>query len=282
MKTLNSNQSQRPIISGYRGSASLIAASFLGAVFVVCPMEAQNVPSAPMLSIKEPAFTSTTQNATVPVTIQLLTTANAQTLQAQINGNDISSRLTLGACTYTSCSYNATLQTADVVRGTNVLSFSAADPNGSAEADQTKFEFTGLVSQGTVNHLIPAVAVRSVNLPGGADQNDFNNYKIVVGPGPNFAQRTYTPAGLTCSAGINSMQVLVLLRKTLSPEPKVGNGSGQACFGDAASLTTFLKGLPAGDLVLYPASSLHRVETITRGSRWASFFETSASSSSPE
>lgn len=28
----------------------------------------------------------------------------------------------------------------------------------------------------------------------------------------------------------------------------------------------------AGDLALYPASSLHRVEEITRGSRWASFF----------
>ncbi len=30
----------------------------------------------------------------------------------------------------------------------------------------------------------------------------------------------------------------------------------------------------AGDMVLYPASSLHRVEPITRGSRWASFFWT--------
>ena len=32
--------------------------------------------------------------------------------------------------------------------------------------------------------------------------------------------------------------------------------------------------LPAGDLVVYPATSLHRVEPVTRGSRWASFFWT--------
>jgi PKHD-type hydroxylase len=30
--------------------------------------------------------------------------------------------------------------------------------------------------------------------------------------------------------------------------------------------------LPAGDLILYPATSLHRVAPITRGSRWSSFF----------
>lgn len=32
--------------------------------------------------------------------------------------------------------------------------------------------------------------------------------------------------------------------------------------------------LPAGDMVLYPATSLHRVEPVTRGSRWSSFFWT--------
>ncbi|MFW7270147.1 Fe2+-dependent dioxygenase [Gluconacetobacter sp. Hr-1-5] len=32
--------------------------------------------------------------------------------------------------------------------------------------------------------------------------------------------------------------------------------------------------LPAGDLVLYPSTSLHSVRLITRGSRWASFFWT--------
>lgn len=30
--------------------------------------------------------------------------------------------------------------------------------------------------------------------------------------------------------------------------------------------------LPAGDMILYPASSLHRVAPITRGARWSSFF----------
>ena len=32
--------------------------------------------------------------------------------------------------------------------------------------------------------------------------------------------------------------------------------------------------LPAGHMILYPASSLHRVNAITRGSRWSSFFWT--------
>jgi PKHD-type hydroxylase len=30
--------------------------------------------------------------------------------------------------------------------------------------------------------------------------------------------------------------------------------------------------LPAGDMILYPATSVHRVELITRGERWAAFF----------
>jgi PKHD-type hydroxylase len=32
--------------------------------------------------------------------------------------------------------------------------------------------------------------------------------------------------------------------------------------------------LPAGDMIVYPTTSLHRVEPITRGSRWSSFFWT--------
>ncbi len=32
--------------------------------------------------------------------------------------------------------------------------------------------------------------------------------------------------------------------------------------------------LPAGDMIVYPSTSVHRVEPITRGSRWSSFFWT--------
>ena len=32
--------------------------------------------------------------------------------------------------------------------------------------------------------------------------------------------------------------------------------------------------LPAGDMIVYPATSLHHVTPITRGSRWSSFFWT--------
>ncbi|RAK59783.1 Fe2+-dependent dioxygenase [Phenylobacterium hankyongense] len=40
--------------------------------------------------------------------------------------------------------------------------------------------------------------------------------------------------------------------------------------------------LAAGDLILYPASSLHRVAPITRGSRWAAFFWTQSMVKSDE
>lgn len=40
--------------------------------------------------------------------------------------------------------------------------------------------------------------------------------------------------------------------------------------------------LAAGDMIIYPATSLHRVEAITRGSRWASFFWTQSMVKSDE
>ena len=45
---------------------------------------------------------------------------------------------------------------------------------------------------------------------------------------------------------------------------------GELVIGDG--LATARVKLPAGDMVLYPATSVHRVEAVTRGERWASFF----------
>jgi PKHD-type hydroxylase len=45
---------------------------------------------------------------------------------------------------------------------------------------------------------------------------------------------------------------------------------GELVFEDGVAART-LK-LPAGDAILYPATTVHRVEPVTRGERWASFF----------
>lgn len=52
-------------------------------------------------------------------------------------------------------------------------------------------------------------------------------------------------------------------------EPDTYDG-GELCVEDTYG--THRAKLPAGDLVLYPASSLHRVTPVTRGERVASFF----------
>ena len=45
---------------------------------------------------------------------------------------------------------------------------------------------------------------------------------------------------------------------------------GELLFEDGVSARPIK--LPAGDMILYPATTVHRVEPITRGERWASFF----------
>jgi hypothetical protein len=214
---------------------------------------AQSPGDEPLVSIVAPVFNSTQPGATVSVSVHFGTQAIQTTFHAQIDGTDISNLFApTGSCDMLGhCDMQADLPAQMLLAGTNIVTASVSGPNESAAVDRTSFEFTGPSPQGApVTHMIPAVSVKSVNLPANADANQTSSYQILVGPGPGFQQKVYTAQGLSCSAGINSMQVLVLQPQTLAPEASVGGGSGQSCFGNATELATFLKGLPKNDVVI--------------------------------
>jgi PKHD-type hydroxylase len=62
------------------------------------------------------------------------------------------------------------------------------------------------------------------------------------------------------------------LSSTLFLTPPEDYDGGELVVEDSYGAHTIK--LPAGSMVLYPAGSLHRVNEITRGARWSSFFWT--------
>jgi hypothetical protein len=226
---------------------SVILALTGGATWATTPGD------GPLLSILAPAFNSTQPGATVSVRVHFGTQAIQSTFHAQMDGTEISNLFApTGHCDLLGhCDMQADLPAQMLLAGTNIVTASVSGPNESAAVDRTSFQFTGPSTQGApVAHMIPAVSVKSVNLPANADANQTSSYQILVGPGPGFQQRVYSAHGLSCGAGINSMQVLVLQPQTLAPESRVGSGSGQSCFGNATELANFLKGLPKNDVVI--------------------------------
>ncbi len=121
--------------------------------------------------------------------------------------------------------------------GSNVITTSVAGTDSSADTDRVEFEYNTPANQAA----IPKVAGVSVNasyyVPN-APWNSVLSYQILVGPGPGFPQRVYDTSQLTCSAGIDSVQVLVLDSHTL--EPTSDGTNGQACFGTAPELTALV------------------------------------------
>ena len=74
------------------------------------------------------------------------------------------------------------------------------------------------------------------------------------------------------------MTLVTALVTGLSPAPTVAPtvASGEvvalAGVGIGVGLSTGAIKLPAGDMVIYPGTSVHRVDPVTRGARMASFF----------
>jgi hypothetical protein len=245
----------------------------LGGLLLVCAGAnawAQSPGDEPLVSIVAPAFNSTEPGATVSVRVHFGKQAIQSTFHAEMDGTNISNLFApTGSCdSLGHCDMQADLPAQMLLGGTNIVTAGVSGPNESAAVDRTSFEFTGPSAQGApVAHMIPAVSVKSVNLPANADANQTSSYQILVGPGPGFPQRVYSAQGLSCSAGINSMQVLVLQPQTLAPEGRVGNGSGQSCFGNATELASFLKGLPKNDVVIMNSflGSMSNVDTTAIG-----------------
>jgi hypothetical protein len=211
----------------------------------------------PLITILEPKFEHTYSRERLHARIRLSRDADPETFEAHLNGKDVSTFFSQagGSEFGPGCDKEAWLPDADLLQGTNILLINVMGPHQSTGAARAKFECdSGLLGSNTpVTRMIAGVAVNALNLPKGADPSDINNFQIIIGPGPGFPTIIYNAAKLSCPAGLNSVQVLALGRKTLEPEQAVAGNTdhpGQACFGDAGSLANFLKDLPQGDLVI--------------------------------
>jgi hypothetical protein len=247
------------------GAASVVAISAFMTLASVAPTSAnaglalesaapsqQPENQLPLVSIASPSYL-TTVTADAQVEVRFSPDAIASSFTARINGKDVTAYFSpSGRCgSYSACPLHGVIPQTDLLQGVNTLMLDVNGPNQSAGTARTQLLYRPVVvTSADTSEMIPSVAIKSVNLPQGADKLDYRSYQIVLGPGPGFSPIIYSAANLNCPAGLNSMQVLALERQELHPDATVGNGTGQACLGDARSLTTLLKSLPAGDLVI--------------------------------
>lgn len=91
----------------------------------------------------------------------------------------------------------------------------------------------------------------------------FNRYDVGMGFGAHVdgAIRMVPGAGLRMRADVSTTLFLT--------DPEEYDG-GELVIEDTFGAHAVK--LPAGDMIVYPATSLHRVEPITRGARWSAFF----------
>lgn len=209
----------------------------------------------PLATITEPRPNHTYQTPTVRMSLHFGSGADAGSFHAELNGMDFTSSFNpQGGCTGSGgCDKTAYVPSIALRHGDNVLTVDVGGPNQSVGTARAKFRFQSGASLAgdAVERLVPAVAVKSVDLVKWDDNlgKNVNEFQIVVGPGAGYPKKVYNAAGLNCSAGINSVQVLVLERGTLKPvniPGDVGSRPGEKCFGDAGSLASFLQSLSNG------------------------------------
>ena len=203
---------------------------------------------SPLIQVLDPVANTTYTDAVEAATVHLRPDADVASFQAQINGVDITRKFEqTSTCQSGVCNLRADLPANLLLHGTNALSVEVNGPDDTSADDVVKFQYQAPeVQDAPVSRLTPAVAVTSVQLRGGGSPTDYRSYEIVVGPGPDFPRTVYSASDLSCPNGIDSVQVLILQRQTLTPERQ----NSRECFGTAQALTTFLKAAPRGDLVI--------------------------------
>lgn len=92
----------------------------------------------------------------------------------------------------------------------------------------------------------------------------FNRYD----PGMTFG--AHTDNAIRTIPGAGGMRMRADVSTTIFLTPPEDYDGGELVVEDTYG--THAVKLPAGHMVVYPASSLHRVNPVTRGSRWGSFF----------
>jgi hypothetical protein len=216
---------------------------------VACASAATRAPGdSPLISIKTPVWNETVADSEVTATVKLRADADVSTFRAQLNGRDVSADFEQTSdCRNGLCDRKAYLRGKGFLHGMNALSVEVASSAGAEGDSRVQFDYEApYIQSEPASKLTPSVAVSSVRFRSGGSPTDYKSYDIVVGPGPDFPEQVYLGSDLTCGAGINSVQVLVLQRKTLSPAAT----NARQCFSDAASLAAFLKTVPARDLVI--------------------------------
>jgi hypothetical protein len=240
----------RAVVHNGRGFGPLAGVLFLTA-FSSYVVKAQD---QPLVTLVAPVFNNTYSGSTVQVEAQFGAGADPSTFVAQVNGIDITNMFSgSGNCGASGlCNLQAYVPDVDLLNGTNIITADVAGPNDSVGTSVVKFQFAppDVGDTNPISKMIPSISIQSVRLPANADPNQTSSYQMVLGPGPGFPEKIYTPyPPLNCTAGINSMQVLVLTRQTLVPDTKAGS-SGRACLFDANGVVSFLKTVPKGDLVI--------------------------------
>lgn len=194
------------------------------------------------------------------ITLKLPSDIDPKTLLVALNGKDITFRFYRASCDSNICE-TAQLTTSDgIVSGKNVLYALVRKTDGTIVSSRERF--SGVEASASVRQASGKAYVASRATASSLTANTFlpPAVALTINPVTNLTDVWITAgntsyggmingvSSLSCRAS-NLYSAVVLDRKTLAEKTSAPESSGQ-CFSDAKAFSTYLKTLPAGDLVI--------------------------------